>query len=414
MPAVVAVAVALVGAFLLTSGGDGGNGSATTTTAVASGPGEIFLEPASAVGEHPFTQALNALPPPEDQAPTSTTAPADTTTTVAPGTPAITKTSGAAPGLYGGTGDQTLCDAAQLVSFLEANPDKAEAWKGALGVSGDIGDYVAGLTPLLLTADTRVTNHGFRDGRATPKQSVLQAGTAVLVDDRGVPRVRCACGNPLKEPVAVEKAAAYVGPGWRGFDKAKVAVVAPSPDPISTFTVADVRTGELIPQAAGSIAVVPSSTTAPTVAAIPEPNTDVTRLGTTSASSVFSGEFPVSLGVDGDATTSWFSKGPSGGVTTYEWVGQTDDLITLVVVHGNSQHSNPSFRRNFGFGAVKIQVTDEFDDVDFEQTVDLGGTPDPNVTVRPGVVGRKVKLTFTGSEDPGCGGFSELSVQATR
>ncbi|PZT71125.1 hypothetical protein DN402_02310 [Streptomyces sp. SW4] len=49
----------------------------------------------------------------------------------------------------------------------------------------------------MLRADTRVTGHGLRGGRPVGGQAVLQAGTAVLVDDRGVPRVRCAGGNPL-------------------------------------------------------------------------------------------------------------------------------------------------------------------------------------------------------------------------
>ena len=56
--------------------------------------------------------------------------------------------------------------------------------------------YLRGLTSVVLRADTQVTNHGFRDARVTGFQSVLQAGTAVLVDNRGVPRVRCACGSP--------------------------------------------------------------------------------------------------------------------------------------------------------------------------------------------------------------------------
>ncbi|MGH3907098.1 MAG: DUF6777 domain-containing protein, partial [Pseudonocardiaceae bacterium] len=42
--------------------------------------------------------------------------------------------------------------------------------------------------------DTRVTNHGYRDGKATDRQAVLQAGTAVLVDEKGRPRVKCGCG----------------------------------------------------------------------------------------------------------------------------------------------------------------------------------------------------------------------------
>lgn len=53
------------------------------------------------------------------------------------------------------------------------------------------------LQPVVLMHDTWVTNHGYRDGRAVPFQSVLQAGTAVLIDAYGVPRVQCGCGNPL-------------------------------------------------------------------------------------------------------------------------------------------------------------------------------------------------------------------------
>ena len=68
------------------------------------------------------------------------------------------------------------------------------------GRPGSVPAFLRGLTPVVLRADTRVTNHGFRDGSATSFQSVLQAGTAVLVDDHGAPRVRCACGNPLKAP----------------------------------------------------------------------------------------------------------------------------------------------------------------------------------------------------------------------
>lgn len=52
-------------------------------------------------------------------------------------------------------------------------------------------------------ADTRVTNHGFADGRATEIQSILQAGTAVFVDDTGLPVVKCSCGNPLGRPAAL-------------------------------------------------------------------------------------------------------------------------------------------------------------------------------------------------------------------
>src|SRR5690606_36332277 len=105
----------------------------------------------------------------------------------------------------------------------------------------DIGTYVAGLTPVVLIRDTRVTNHGFRDGRATPRQAVLQAGTAVLVDATGVPRVKCACGNPLAPPTAAP-IGTVTGNRWSGFDPAVVVVVVAGP-PTTEFVVVDVTTG---------------------------------------------------------------------------------------------------------------------------------------------------------------------------
>ena len=105
------------------------------------------------------------------------------------------------PGLYGGSSDNAVCDPAAVVRFLAANPAKAKAWAGVLGIGTDeISSYVATLTPVILRTDTAVTNHGFENGEATSIPAVLQAGTAVLVDDHGAPVVKCGCGNPLTAP----------------------------------------------------------------------------------------------------------------------------------------------------------------------------------------------------------------------
>ena len=75
---------------------------------------------------------------------------------------------GTSVGLYGGTQDQHACDARQLKDFLAQNPDKASAWAGVEGITvRDIASFVDSLTPVVLTRDTWVTNHGFRDGKAT-------------------------------------------------------------------------------------------------------------------------------------------------------------------------------------------------------------------------------------------------------
>ncbi len=179
--------VAAVSAFALVAGacGDGeGTADPPDTTAEAAdaqgGAVAVVREAAGDVGSDPFTTAMGdgdfadevaALPVSSDDA------------------AGAALRAGTAPGLYGGTGDAGRCDSGALVEFLEANADEADAWAGALGIATDeIAEYVATLEPRVLLHDTRVTNHGFSGGRATPLQSVLQAGTAVLVDATGVPR----------------------------------------------------------------------------------------------------------------------------------------------------------------------------------------------------------------------------------
>lgn len=101
----------------------------------------------------------------------------------------------------------------QLRSLTEADA-KAKAFaQGASIETAKIPEFLRGLTPVVLRADTRVTNHAFRDGRAVGFQSVLQAGTAVLVDDHGMPRVRCGGGNPLLAPRAAKGSPALKGTG---------------------------------------------------------------------------------------------------------------------------------------------------------------------------------------------------------
>ncbi|HYF46754.1 MAG TPA: DUF6777 domain-containing protein, partial [Acidimicrobiales bacterium] len=105
-------------------------------------------------------------------------------------------------GLYGGTLDQEECDRQQLIDFLSQDADKARAWTEVQGIEADqFANYINSLTPVLLTQDTMVVNHGYEDGDAYGYLAVLRRGTAVLVDELGVPRVKCYCGNPLLEPV---------------------------------------------------------------------------------------------------------------------------------------------------------------------------------------------------------------------
>ncbi|MBW3603063.1 MAG: DUF2510 domain-containing protein [Actinobacteria bacterium] len=205
-----------------------------TTTGEAEA--EVRLQPVGTSGEDPFTGSVA----------TSTV-----TELAGDGRELGGTVEGGAPGLYGGTGEDAVCDAEALASFLEDNPAKAAAFARVVGVEpGAVGDYVASLTPVVLRADTRVTNHGFRGGRATPFDAVLQAGTAVMVDDRGVPRVRCACGNPLAEP-GEASTSGFAGAQWEGFDEGRLVAVSGSGRPLDRFELVDVRTGETYEQAAG-------------------------------------------------------------------------------------------------------------------------------------------------------------------
>lgn len=234
---VLAVLALCVGAaiVLARSGGDD----------AAQGEGEVFLVAADDPGPDAFSTEAKV-------APVETTAPPTTAATTAPATTAKTTLvgtrSGGTPGLYGGTKEVGRCDTTQLVSFLAGNQTKAQAWVGALNAdpslrwsggrsltTADISTYVDELTPVTLASDTRVTNHGYRNGRATRLQAVLQAGTAVLVDSYGVPRVKCGCGNPLTAPAAVKGTVRYTGNRWPRFNPASITVVISNTTIINNF-----------------------------------------------------------------------------------------------------------------------------------------------------------------------------------
>ena len=183
--------VVVLGALMVLSACGGVNesdaaGSRSNSTAEVSDAPEqtVRFEEPRTPGEHPFT--VSVVTPDADVAENT-----DEAERVEIG-----------PGLYGGTGDQQICDRELLAASLEAQPDKAAAWADVTDIDVDeIGEFVNELTPAVLARDTRVTNHGYRDGQATPFQSTLGRGTAVLVDADGEPVTRCACGNPLAAPI---------------------------------------------------------------------------------------------------------------------------------------------------------------------------------------------------------------------
>jgi hypothetical protein len=214
----------------------------------AAAAAEIFLESSDSPGTSTFTPSIAAAPAAK-QAPTATTTPA-------PSASGLTKAAGGAPGLYGGQRDVPSCNAAALISYLEANPDRARPWAAALGINAaDVRAYVNTLTPALLRVDTRITDYGFANGKAVPRQSILQAGTAVLLDRTAFPRVRCQSGNPLGEPQAVSSSPVYTNPPWTGFSPTTVIIVTPAPTTV-VIVLVDVTTGAIFVRIPGSLVLI--------------------------------------------------------------------------------------------------------------------------------------------------------------
>jgi hypothetical protein len=109
-------------------------------------------------------------------------------------------------GTFGGSGSDRVCDREKLIKYLQANPDRLRAFAETLGIEAtpeQVAAYIRKLRPVILTKDTQVTNHAFKDGAVSGYQAIMAKGTAVLVDKDGKPVTRCRCGNPLKPPVAL-------------------------------------------------------------------------------------------------------------------------------------------------------------------------------------------------------------------
>ncbi|MFB7928483.1 DUF6777 domain-containing protein [Streptomyces sp. NPDC056039] len=220
----VVAAVVLVVVFTRPDGGSGGSDGGTGTS-----DGDVLLQPAADTGPDPFTDSTAK----ESSAPSVTPTPAGTASQNT-----VRAVRGGTPGLYGGTRNVASCDVEKQITYLKGAPDKQRAFASVQGIDpSEVPAYLRSLTPVQLRMDTWVTNHGYRSGRATQYQAVLQAGTAVLVDDRGVPRVRCACGNPLSPPAPQQKKT--TGEKWPGYKASDVVEVRPAEEPVDVFVMCE-------------------------------------------------------------------------------------------------------------------------------------------------------------------------------
>jgi hypothetical protein len=241
------------------------------------------------------------------------------------------------------------CDPEKLVTFLESNPALGRAWAAVEGIQvSEIRSYVATLTPVLLRRDTRVTNHGYRNGRATAHQSVLQAGTAVLVDQYGVPRVRCFCGNPLLPPVATRRVPAYTGPKWEGFRPAATTVIVQNTTVINTFVLVNVVDGQPFERTKGADVTKDADTK------VEVPGITTTTLA---APRDVSGTWSVSAKVTGGAsgcygeTATDITMEQSG--TSLTWRSKGDSVTGTVDREGR-------FQLNYAQDSLREQFTGQF------------------------------------------------------
>lgn len=177
---------------------------------------------------------------------------------------------GTEPGLYAGRRQMETCDVERLVELLsdDDNAAKTQAWFDVLEIEPPESDQaiterVARLTPVRLRLDTRVTNHGFRNGGAAPYQSILQSGSAVMVNDKGMPRVACSSGNPLTPPASLgdlendealemDSIAEDSDRAWLGLDPAEVVTVTPAEQPREVFVIVNIETGGLLERPVGT------------------------------------------------------------------------------------------------------------------------------------------------------------------
>jgi hypothetical protein len=189
--------------------------------------------------------------------------------------------SGARPGLYAGSGQGLSCNAAALANELVGRPQRGAAWARTLAVPPqEIPAYLNSLTPVTLTVDTWVTSHRYTSTAPAAFQTVLQAGTAVLIDPAGVPRVHCATGDPLLPPANRDLASMPpTGQAWPGYDIRNVVAIAYSDaptsftDPVPTaplreFTLIDLGSGEPLTRKAGDTIELGAPTA---ITALPDP-----------------------------------------------------------------------------------------------------------------------------------------------
>lgn len=229
--------IALVGAVALGTRGSGGSPQAAAPPGAA--PAEQVLLVPVGTAVDPFTEPVGtdlAVPP-----------------LAATGSTGLVDVEGDAVGLFGGEPGTSPVDRTGLIEALAADPGKASTWAGIKGLTPQqLPDYITGLTPAVLRADTLVTAHGYVGGKDSPFAAILQAGSAVLVDGTGVPAVHAASGSPLTAAPNVSSSTKVDGSPWPGFSMGTTVRVQPADTKVAGFSMVNIKRDTLFTRPVGT------------------------------------------------------------------------------------------------------------------------------------------------------------------
>ena len=294
--------------------------------------GELELTAAAEPGANAF------MPPAASPPPTSTQPPPTLQSQGDGNTVETAPVHGDHEGLYGGTVNNTEVDRDKVADFLSANPAQANSfvdslnsdttvyWSGGNHLTvADVPRYLHELTPVVLRLDTRITDHGFDGTHSIARQSVFQAGNAVLVDAHGVPRVRGLSGNPLTAPIPLKGAPKLLGTGWPGYHPGGLARIEATTAAITNFVVVDVVTGLPFNRPAGTIGTNDTPHSQPVAA--PEPDSG----GPDTSAPPKKGQDPL-LNIDGTYLMHYFSHECDGRDLLALWPDEHWPLVH----HGNT------------------------------------------------------------------------------
>ncbi|WP_262702214.1 MULTISPECIES: DUF6777 domain-containing protein [Streptomyces] len=159
---------------------------------------------------------------------------------------------GNTPGLYAGVRNRQPCDRQGLLHDLDADKQRGAAWSKVQHISPDgIPGFVNRLTSVTLRSDTYAKTYGYRGG-VKPVSAVLQAGTAVFVDERGLPVVKCDSGNPVRVSAPPRNAKpTFTGPEWNGFSRSTVTVIRPATKNAKHLVLVGIGKAELLKRPLG-------------------------------------------------------------------------------------------------------------------------------------------------------------------